>query len=77
MILLFLCIKEALTLSTFIIYRTQPVDFRWLVRYSKNSLKYTSLEMKRICLCALENKIKIILGFSRMTIGYYSSPNIF
>lgn len=40
------------------------MDFERSVKYIKNSLKYGSPEMERIRLCALDNKINVVLGFS-------------
>ncbi|KAF9895003.1 hypothetical protein FE257_004627 [Aspergillus nanangensis] len=44
--------------------RSRPIDFDKSVAYIRNSLVYRSPEMERIRLCALENKINVVLGFS-------------
>ncbi|KAH0349156.1 carbon-nitrogen hydrolase, partial [Aureobasidium melanogenum] len=42
----------------------RPIDFEMVGDYMKNSLKIDSPEMERICACAGENRISVMLGFS-------------
>lgn len=44
--------------------RSRPVDFDMSTRYTKNSLKIDSPEMKAICEAARKNKIAVCLGLS-------------
>lgn len=44
--------------------RIRSVDFNMMTRYLKNSLKVDSPEMRKICDCAAENNIAVVLGFS-------------
>ncbi|EMC92382.1 hypothetical protein BAUCODRAFT_287107 [Baudoinia panamericana UAMH 10762] len=42
----------------------RALDFNLMTRYLKNSLKVDSSEMRRICQCAKDSNIAVILGFS-------------
>lgn len=44
--------------------RIRSVDFNTMTKYLKNSLKVDSAEMRKICSCAEDNNIAVVLGFS-------------